>query len=281
LHLDLAERPNDPFILFNLGWAYADLGRIIDAIPLLQRSLQQSDNADSITPKLYSLLTICHRHLGQFAEAWAVCQAGNARFPDDAELLFQKGQMCHQRGDRAGARACWTHMLTNASHLQSLSSERSGMAMSDGVFGCIYTGFHGSMVRYHLATLDREEGRPAYAEKQWLGILDDTPEYHPARLGLAELYLRQERWPEPETNLAALEPHAPLDTAVLRARMNLARKEFAAARQLLEDTLRQAPQLLPARPPQSCLIAIGRRMRRRAAVASHRRNGPWPGRIMA
>jgi glycosyltransferase involved in cell wall biosynthesis len=53
LHLDMAERPNDPFTLFNLGWSYADLGRISDAIPLLQRSLQQSHNADSITPKLY------------------------------------------------------------------------------------------------------------------------------------------------------------------------------------------------------------------------------------
>jgi glycosyltransferase involved in cell wall biosynthesis len=52
LNLDLAERPNDPFTLFNLGWSFADSGRLSDAIPLLQRSLQHSHNADSITPKL-------------------------------------------------------------------------------------------------------------------------------------------------------------------------------------------------------------------------------------
>jgi tetratricopeptide (TPR) repeat protein len=63
---------------------------------------------------------------------------------------------------------------------------------------------------------------------------------------LAELYLLQERWSELKTTLTALGPHAPHDAAVLRARMSLARKEFAAARQLLEHTLRQAPQLVTA-----------------------------------
>ncbi len=115
LHLDLAERPHDPFTLFNLGWAYADLGRIAEAIPLLQRSLQYSHNADSITPKLYSLLTQCHHKLGQFEQAWAVCQAGHVRHPEDPELLFLKGQLCRQRGDRVGARSCWMRLLASSS----------------------------------------------------------------------------------------------------------------------------------------------------------------------
>jgi Flp pilus assembly protein TadD len=104
LYLDLAERPNDAFTLFNLGWAYADLGRCGEAIPLLQKSLQHSHNADSITSKLYALLAQCHRRLGQWAEAWAVCQAVQARCPDDAELLFLKGLLSHARGDRVEAR---------------------------------------------------------------------------------------------------------------------------------------------------------------------------------
>jgi glycosyltransferase involved in cell wall biosynthesis len=113
LHLDLAERPNDAFTLFNLGWAFADLGRCGDAVPLLQRSLQYSHIADSITPKLFALLTLCHRRLGQHEQAWMVCQAGQVRCPDDVELLFLKGQLYHQRGDRGGARACWTQLLTD------------------------------------------------------------------------------------------------------------------------------------------------------------------------
>ncbi|HZV05523.1 MAG TPA: glycosyltransferase [Gemmataceae bacterium] len=243
LHLDMAERPHDPFTLFNLGWAYADLGRCAEAIPLLQRSLQHSHIADSITPKLYSILTLCHRRLGQFAEAWATCQAGNARCPDDADLLFLKGQLCHHRGDRIGARACWMQLL-GGSDLGALTQPRSPSA--DGVFASVDAGLQGPLVRYHLAVLDRDEGRFEDAENHWRTILGETPDYYPARLGLAELYLRQERWPEMETALDALQSHAPLDAAVLRARMHLARKEFAAARQLLEDVLRQTPQLLTA-----------------------------------
>jgi tetratricopeptide (TPR) repeat protein len=242
LNLDLAERPNDPFTLFNLGWSFADSGRIPEAIPLLQRSLQHSHNADSITPKLYSLLSQCHRRLGQYDQAWAVCQAGNARCPDDAELLFLKGQLCHQRGDRAAARECWTQLLAP----RSATGETPVPPHADGVFTSVDAGLHGPLVRHHLAVLDRDEGHLADAEKNWRTILDDTPDYHPARLGLAELYLRQERWPELETILAELSPHAPLDAAVLQARMNLARRDFAAARQLLEDTIRQAPHHLTA-----------------------------------
>jgi tetratricopeptide (TPR) repeat protein len=242
LHLDMTERPNDPFTLFNLGWAFADLGRIRDAIPLLQRSLQHSHNADSITPKLYSLLTQCHRRLGQLDQAWAVCQAGHVRHPDDAELMFLKGQLCHQRGDRAAARACWMQLLD----IRSAPSESLVLPNCDGAFTSIDAGLQGPLLRHHLAVLDREEGHLAAAEKHWRTILDEEPSFHPARLGLAEVYLRQERWPDLETILAELEPHARLDAAVLRARMNLARQDFATARQLLEDVIRQAPQLLPA-----------------------------------
>jgi tetratricopeptide (TPR) repeat protein len=116
----------------------------------------------------------------------------------------------------------------------------------DGAFTSMDAGLQGPLVRHHLAVLDREEGHLADAEKHWRSILDDTPDFHPARLGLAELYLRQERWPEMETLLAELQPHAPLDTAVLQARMNLARQDFAAARQLLEEVIQKAPQFLAA-----------------------------------
>ncbi len=208
LHLDMAERPNDPFTLFNLGWSFADFGRLSDAIPLLQRSLQLSHNADSITPKLYSLLTQCHRRLGKLDQAWATCQAGHVRCPDDAELLFLKGQLCHQRGDRAGARMCWMQLL----EVRSLTVA----APMDGVFTNVDAGLHGPLVRHHLAVLDREEGHLADAEQHWRTLLADTPDFHPARLGLAELYLRQERWPELEAILAELVPHA---TVKLRFRL--------------------------------------------------------------
>jgi tetratricopeptide (TPR) repeat protein len=239
LRLDLAERPDDAFTLFNVGWAYTDLGLWADALPPLERSLQHSRPGDSITPKLYVLVAQCHRRLGHAAEAWAVCQAGEVRCPDDAELLFLKGQLCQQRGDRPAARACWRHLL-------AIHSQTAAAVPADGVFTSIDAGLRGPLVRHHLAVLDREDGQFADAEQQWRALLAVTPDFTPARLGLAELYVRQERWPELETLLAEVEPHAAGDAAVLHARMHLARKEFAAARQLLEDVLRDAPQFLKA-----------------------------------
>jgi tetratricopeptide (TPR) repeat protein len=102
------------------------------------------------------------------------------------------------------------------------------------------------LAHHHLAALAREEGQFADAETHWRAALDDTPSFLPARLGLAELYLQQQRWPELETILAELErePQTILESAVLRARAALARRDFAAARRLLEDTIRQAPQTL-------------------------------------
>src|SRR5690349_16408858 len=116
----------------------------------------------------------------------------------------------------------------------------------DGIFTSTDAGLHGPLVRHHLAVLAREEGRSDEAEQHWQAALTEAPTYQPARVGLAELYLHQARWPELETPLTELErqPQTALAAAVLRARAHLARRDFAAARHLLEDAIRQAPQAL-------------------------------------
>jgi tetratricopeptide (TPR) repeat protein len=119
----------------------------------------------------------------------------------------------------------------------------------DGIFTSADAGLRGPLVRHHLAVLAREEGRGDEAERHWQAALTESPFYQPARVGLAELYLHQARWPELETLLAELErqPQTALEAAVLRARAHLARRDFAAARQLLDEVIRQAPQALEPR----------------------------------
>jgi len=56
LELEFAEQREHPFTLFNLGWAYHDLGQTADAVPLLCRSLARSQPGDSIVRKGYMLL---------------------------------------------------------------------------------------------------------------------------------------------------------------------------------------------------------------------------------
>ncbi|HTU92018.1 MAG TPA: glycosyltransferase [Gemmataceae bacterium] len=225
LRLDVADRPNDPFVLFNLGWTLTNLDHWSEAVPLLQRGLQHAHPVYFLTPKLYALLARCHRSLDQLAEAWAVSQAGHVRYPHDTELLFLKellqGQLCHQRGDNAAARRCWTQLLEDRSPTVAAPA-------ADGIFRSIDTGVCGPLARQHLAWLDFDEGRFADAENHWRTILADMPTCTPARLGLAELYLQQKRWSELVDLLNELEPHAPQQAAGFRARMNRASHDFTA-----------------------------------------------------
>ena len=52
LLIENEERPDEPFILFNLGALYRETNRPADALPLLRRSLELSRPSDSIVPKL-------------------------------------------------------------------------------------------------------------------------------------------------------------------------------------------------------------------------------------
>src|SRR5262249_54300242 len=99
LQREVAEQPDEPFTLFNLGQVYNELGRVAEALPLLRRSLQRSHPSDSIVRKLHALIVHCHRQLGQPAEALAACQVGRAYYPDDVELLFMEGLVRHDLGD--------------------------------------------------------------------------------------------------------------------------------------------------------------------------------------
>jgi tetratricopeptide (TPR) repeat protein len=251
--IELAERPDDPYTLYKLGSFLAALGRYGEAIPQLQRSLQTSGNSDSFMASLHATLIRCHLHLGLHSEAWAVCHAGNARFPDDVEMLFLKGILCYQRGDRALARACWTQLLetgcpTAATPITDGSCSLYIAALPiDCDFRNLNANFNWPLVRYHMAVLEREEGQLADAEMNWQAALARAPSFLPARIGLAEIYAQQARWAELEPLICDLEAQAPLDASVLRARLELSRKEFAAARTLLEGAIAQAPQAVPPR----------------------------------
>jgi tetratricopeptide (TPR) repeat protein len=122
LQLEHAEHPDEPYILFNLGWSNLDLGRPAEALLFLRRSVERCTPAVSIVRKLYALLAQCHRQLGQPADALAVCRAGLARCPGDPELLFIEGAVREQQGDLRGAEERWLRVLAaNPPHPPPLS----------------------------------------------------------------------------------------------------------------------------------------------------------------
>jgi GT2 family glycosyltransferase len=234
LELDHAERPDDAFTLFNLGWTLLDLGRATEALPHLQHALKQTKPTSSTLRKLHHLLALAHRHLRQPDEALAACGEALKQFPGDAELLCEEGLLRRDAGDLEGAEESWLRLL-DARRGQYFASEEVGL--------------RGYKTRQLVAEVYRARQRWTEAEVQWRTALGERPDFEPAWQGLSELYLRQQRWPDLEDLLERAEEHGAAAPKVgwLRARGQLQRKEFAAARRTLQPVIAQDPGALGPR----------------------------------
>jgi tetratricopeptide (TPR) repeat protein len=206
-----AERPDDPFTLFNLGGVYSEPGQPAVALPLLRRSLTRSDPRDSIVRKLYALIAEGEQALGRPGEALAACAAGRAVYPDDAELLFVEA-LCHRdAGANGRAEECLRRLISG----------------SDGPhFGSVAAGLRGHKARHLLAFLAAEGGRAEEAREHWRSAVEGAPGFIDGWLGLAELALAGQRWDEVgrvAARLRELGSDVAGEADFLRARMHLAR----------------------------------------------------------
>ncbi len=80
LEAELAERPDDPFVLFNLGSIAVERQDWRTALGYLQRSLRGSGPKDLIVRKLFALIARCHQMLGDLPAALRrLCRGPAAR----------------------------------------------------------------------------------------------------------------------------------------------------------------------------------------------------------
>lgn len=234
LELDYAERPDDAFTLFNLGWTLLDLGRTDEALTHLQKALEKTKPSSSTLRKLYHLLALADRHLERKEEALQMCREGLERFPLDAEMLCEQGLLQRDQGDFREAEKSWLSLL-DAQRGQYFASEEVGL--------------RGFRTRQLVAEIYRAQERRLEAEVQWRAALAERVDFEPAWMGLAELYLRSERWPELEYFLQNLEGNGlnPAKVGWLRARGQVQRGEIAAARRTLASVVAQDPSALGPR----------------------------------
>jgi tetratricopeptide (TPR) repeat protein len=110
-------------------------------------------------------------------------------------------------------------------------------------------GLRGYKTRQLLAEVYRARRRWTEAAVQWRAALGERPDFEPSWQGLAELYLRQQRWPDLEDLLERLEGQRHVFPKVgwLRARGQLQRREFAAARRALQPVIAADPGALGPR----------------------------------
>jgi GT2 family glycosyltransferase/Tfp pilus assembly protein PilF len=234
LELDHAERPEDAFTLFNLGWTLLDLGRGEEALAHLENALQRTSPSSSTLRKLYHLLAVTYRGLKRPDEALTRCRDGLRLFADDAELLCEEGLLARDQGDLAGAERSWLRLL-DARRGQYFASEDVGL--------------RGHRTRQLVAEVYRAQERLLEAEVQWRVALAENGAFEPAWQGLGELYVRQGRWSDLDDLLEKLEDQgvAPARLGWLRARGQIERKELAAARRTLQRVVAQDPLALGPR----------------------------------
>lgn len=105
LKLDLAERPDHPFVLFNLGMTAHYCEDHPGAIDWLEKSLGVSKDHESHVRKIYALLGVSQRKLGQIETAAATFQKGLDVVGEDPELRFQLAMTYSELGRFDDAKA--------------------------------------------------------------------------------------------------------------------------------------------------------------------------------
>ncbi|HVT12594.1 MAG TPA: glycosyltransferase [Fimbriimonadaceae bacterium] len=110
LKLDLEDRPNHPFVLFNLGMTAHYCEDHADAIAWLERSLAVSQNDESHVRKIYALMGISHRRLGNPGLALETFEKGLEAVGEDPELRFQLALTLTELGRYADAKAQYLAM---------------------------------------------------------------------------------------------------------------------------------------------------------------------------
>jgi Tetratricopeptide repeat len=83
---ELEERPDDPFVLFDLGAIAVERREWSRALGFLERSLAGLAPTDSIVRKLFALIARTHQMTGDSQRALRTCARGLGLDPEDAEL---------------------------------------------------------------------------------------------------------------------------------------------------------------------------------------------------
>lgn len=179
LELDLKDRPEHPFVLFNLGMTYLYATKEYElAAHYLRRSLDHSHPADSIVRKAYAMLGTARICQGEWEAAIRANEEGRGYYPHDAELLFQAGQVYQQLDRFEAARRC----------LEQLTE-----GVEDEHYRSVDVGLRTYRGRHELALLFRRMGDASHCEAVLREIAGHQPSYLTAQVDLAETILLQGR----------------------------------------------------------------------------------------
>jgi GT2 family glycosyltransferase/tetratricopeptide (TPR) repeat protein len=128
LKLDLADRPDHPFVLFNLGMTEHFHGHHEMAVSWLTRCIEVSPVQESHVRKAYALMVGSLIRLELNDEAMSALEEALLHFDADPELHFLYGQFLAARGDDIGAIAQYDKAISSdaSGHFSSFDPSIQG-----------------------------------------------------------------------------------------------------------------------------------------------------------
>ena len=228
LGLELKDKPDHPFVLFNLGMTHADMGDHDRAVEYLERCLRCSHPDESHVRKAHSLLVASLAARGRLDEAWQACCEGRKTFPVDPELLFRQGMAAHALG-----------RLEEAEH-----AYRGALAdREERHFSSVDPGIRGHKARHNLALVYEELLRHDLAETQWREAVAEAPGFCSGQRSLGENLIRQGKYSSAAVHIEGMlaEPGLRAAAQVLEARLAETQGDYRAARSRLEAAVCEFP----------------------------------------
>ena len=195
LTLELAERPEHPFTLFNLGMTHVHANRFGDGAEYLRRSISRSNPGESHLRKAFALLVYAEMRQSHHAQALEACRRGRGLFPRDLELRFREGVLFHEIGRLDEARNAYLSVLSD---------------VDDRHFSSVDKGLNGFMAHQNLAIVATDMGDLGEAERQWAEVVREAPRYRPGWRGMGDTLIREQRLADAEKLAGELMQDGPL-----------------------------------------------------------------------
>ncbi len=175
LKLDLAEHPEDAFVLLNLGMTYLHQpDGLATAAEYTRRSIDGLPTGAPTRINAYLTLATVYRRLKDYASELETCRRAEAEFPDDISVLTSLAEVQERRGRLSEAAGCYQRIL-----------ERGKLHLSV---------FHAPDVRartaVRLGRLYLRMGRNDWAEQLWKKFIAKHPGARSVQEELLNLYLQ-------------------------------------------------------------------------------------------
>lgn len=174
-HLDLAERPGDPFVWLSVGmsYLYAPQG-LAQAEAYLRQAAEGL--ADRSPTQLNALLYLGQAlaKAGRANDEEAVYRAALVKFPDDGSLLFRLGHLCERSGRPEEAAELYQRVLQRGKGRLTVVHPRDLAVQAALRLGQVYL----------------RRGKVRQAERLWLEAARRHPQAVVLRQALLRLYTR-------------------------------------------------------------------------------------------